>query len=147
MGTARVCLCARCRTFFLVCSRCDRGQRYCGAGCSQAARGASLRQAGKRYQEGRRGRLTHAARQRRYRARQEKVTHQGSPPAPSGDLLATDSTLAVKQDFSSRPSAFATWRCHFCGRPCAKHVRLGFLRTRRAPRWHTTEGADGGDFP
>ena len=38
--------CARCRRQVLICSRCDRGQHYCGARCSGLARRESLRGAG-----------------------------------------------------------------------------------------------------
>ena len=54
---------------------CDRGQQYCGARCSGLARRESLRAAGRRYQQSRRGRHCHrcarrdAERQRRYRRR------------------------------------------------------------------------------
>ena len=80
MDDARVFVCARCRRQVLICSRCDRGQQYCGARCSALARAESLRAAGRRYQQSRRGRHCHAERQRRYRYRcregawQEKVT-------------------------------------------------------------------------
>ena len=66
MDDARLFLCARCRRQVLICSRCDRGQQYCGAGCSDLARRESLRAAGRRYQQSRRGRHCHAERQRRY---------------------------------------------------------------------------------
>ena len=66
MDDARLFLCARCRRQVLICSRCDRGQRYCGARCSGPARRESLRAAGRRYQQTRRGRHCHAERQRRY---------------------------------------------------------------------------------
>ena len=42
------------------CSRCDRGQQYCGAHCNGLARRESLRAAGRRYQQSRRGRHCHA---------------------------------------------------------------------------------------
>ena len=88
MDDARVFVCARCRRQVLICSRCDRGQQYCGARCSALARAESLRAAGRRYQQSRRGRHCHAERQRRYRHRcregawQEKVTHHGSASPP-----------------------------------------------------------------
>jgi DNA replication protein DnaC len=39
--------------------------------------------------------LAHAARQRRYRARQKKLTHQGSQATQPDDLLAGDEVLAT----------------------------------------------------
>ena len=78
--TARLYLCARCRRQVVICSPCDRGHRYCGAGCARTARAESLHAGGQRYQNTHRGRHRHAERQRRYRQRQsKKVTHQGSP--------------------------------------------------------------------
>ena len=80
--TGRLFNCARCGRQVVICSRCDRGHRYC-KGCAPAARRGSRRAAGARYQHSRRGRLAHAERQHRYRARRQKVTHQGSPrPTP-----------------------------------------------------------------
>jgi len=100
---ARRFLCARCRTPALVCSRCDRGQMYCAAGCAGVARLQSQRDAGRRYQCSRPGRFMHAARTRRWRQRQalvavsavrsemaapQSVTHQGSP-LPASDAVLT----------------------------------------------------------
>ena len=56
MDDVRLFLCARGQRQVLICSRCDRGQRYCGAHCSGLARSESLRAAGCRYQQSRRGR-------------------------------------------------------------------------------------------
>jgi hypothetical protein len=73
-----------CQRVVSLCSRCDRGNRYCSPACASMARRASLRAAGLRYQRSRRGRFKHAARQARYRARcraRQKVTHH-SPQAP-----------------------------------------------------------------
>ena len=142
---ARLDHCLRCGRQFLICSRCDRGQHYCGPACARAARSASVRAAGKRYQAGLAGRHTHAARQRRYRARKAKVTHQGSPPQaadgamPAGSMAGVDETLtppvpvtatgASSTEFPAPPT-----HCRCCGRLCAPLVRQGFLRHRRAPR-------------
>lgn len=117
-------LCARCRTAVLICSHCDNGQRYCAGGCAQLARAYSLREAGRRYQASLGGRHTHAARQRRYRARQTKVTHQGSPPQTPSDLLPVNPALRLEIKL---PLA---WHCHFCGRLQAQFVRNDFLRRR-----------------
>lgn len=120
---ARHYLCARCRTAVLICSHCDRGQRYCAAGCAKLARIQSLQDAGKRYQESLRGRLKHAARQRRCRVRQTKVTHHGSPPRTPDVLLPTSPMSPVK-------AAPQPWHCHFCGQLQSQFVRLDFLRRR-----------------
>jgi hypothetical protein len=105
---ARRFLCARCRMPTLVCSRCDRGQIYCAAGCAAQARQQSQREAGRRYQSSRPGRFNHAARTRRWREREallavslagsevatpQSVTHQGSPLQPSDAVLAVPSPM------------------------------------------------------
>lgn len=87
LGALRLYRCQRCGCVVLICSRCDRGQRYCAAGCAHKARQACLRRAGKRYQQSTKGRHRHAARQQRHRRRQkQKVTHQG-PPAQNSSVL------------------------------------------------------------
>ena len=117
-------LCARCRTAVLICSLCDRGQRYCSGGCAQLARAHSMRLAGQRYQLSLSGRHKHAARQRGYRVRQTKVTHQGSPPQTPSDLLPTIPTL--REEITSP----LPWHCHFCGRLQVQFLRHVFLRRR-----------------
>ena len=125
VAQARLFLCADpdCRTQVLICRDCDRGHRYC-ADCAPDARRRSLHQAGRRYQASRRGRINHAERSRRYRARrcgtpQNKVTHHGSPPDRTNALLAADPAWVVDQrlPLDSRPSAHRPgWRCMGCGR-------------------------------
>ena len=133
--TARRYLCARCRRQVVICSYCDRGQRYCGVECAQAARQASMRAAGRRYQASRRGRHRHAERQRRYRRRRgEKVTHQGSPAPAEHDSLATKPHQRRNLSRSGVIPAFAIRWCHFCARLCSGFVRLGFHRRRRGRR-------------
>ncbi len=130
--TARRYNCARCRRQVVICSYCDRGQRYCAEGCAQAARAESMREAGQRYQNSRRGRHRHAERQRRYRQRQsEKVTHQGSP------VIASDVSLSPSPpgtERAARSGIIGTVKrliCHFCARLCSVFVRQGFKRRRR----------------
>ena len=145
---ARLFVCARCRVQVLLCSRCDRGQRYCGRVCSRAARRQSLCAAASRYQRSRGGRIAHAARSRRWRQRQRErahdeaaaldggvidfVTHQGSP-VPSGDapLPLADEHASAKSDMSGAVGALASplvVRCRLCSAPLAPWVRQGFLR-------------------
>ena len=68
-----------------VCRECDHGQVYCGEQCSKSARRSSERRAGAKYQASKRGRHNHAARQRKYVARQQgkkseqTVTHHRLP--------------------------------------------------------------------
>ena len=133
--------CLRCRCQAHICTRCDRGQVYC-SGCGKAARADKMREAGRRYQASRKGRAAHAARAALYRARrrdgrtQDKVTHQGSPAAVAGVLLA--SNLVEQESPPSRavPAPAPGPRCQFCGRACLEAVRLWPLRrqVRRDPR-------------
>lgn len=124
---ARHYLCARCRTAVLICSHCDRGQRYCASHCAKLARTQSLQSAGQRYQSSLPGRLSHAARQRRYRERQTKVTHHSSPSIPLDDLLPTSPTLPVKR---AQPPCHLPWHCHFCGQLQSQFLRHRFLQRR-----------------
>lgn len=114
-------LCAACRTAVLICSHCDRGNRYCTAGCAEQARRQSTRASGCRYQDSLRGRHAHAARQRCYRARAQNVTHQGSPPPVLSGQLPTEPTAPVIP---------VPWHCCRCHRPLPDWVRQDFLRRR-----------------
>lgn len=131
-------LCACCHAPVLICSRCDRGDRYCSDDCAQQRRKCSQHSAAKRYQRSHRGRSKHAQRQRRYRERKrrcsegfaKKVTHQGSPPRPAAALLIAQTTaLQTLQSEQAQPSK-SLWQCHFCHSDCGLFVRTGFLRCR-----------------
>ena len=135
---ARLFLCAEpnCRVQALICSDCDRGHIYC-VDCAPYARRRSLHAAGRRYQTSSRGRIRHAARARRYRARKDrarenKVTHHGSPPDRSDALLRADpATVKEQSSTDSRPPPRRQeWCCMCCGRRCSEHVRQGFLQRR-----------------
>lgn len=132
--TARLFLCVRCKAQVLVCSHCDRGQIYCAQGCAQTARRDAQRAAGRRYQKSRRGRVNHAARAGRYRARQNNVTHQGSPPHRANDWVTASSKppSASPGDVArpSPPHRSGSWFCHWCGCRCPPFVRREFLRRR-----------------
>jgi len=132
MHPPRLFNCARCARQVRICSHCDRGQIYCAGDCARQARQASLREAGRRYQESRQGRRLHAARQAHYRQRQrEKVTHQGSANNPRHDSLlawfkrrseGTRSRAIVPDRGTHRVP-----RCDFCGQPCSSLIRLTWL--------------------
>jgi hypothetical protein len=121
--SARAFACARCGVQVLVCSHCDRGQRYCGRECAWPARRESLREAGRRYQRSRAGRFAHARSARRYRQRQGQqqiVTHHGSqalgePVTVALDPIVTQEASAADAD----GDAPAVWQCHWCARACA----------------------------
>lgn len=105
----------------VICIHCDRGNRYCNRACSQTARRHGLREAGKRYQRSLPGRHRHADRQRRYRARKQKVTHQGSPSVGAADLLASEPAVLETS---------SVLRCCRCHRWLPAGVRQDFLRCR-----------------
>jgi hypothetical protein len=131
---ARLFLCAdqNCRAQALICGDCDRGHIYC-ADCAPHARRRSLHAAGRRYQASSRGRNKHAERARRYRARQNKVTHHGSLPHRSDAVLAVDPAMSSGEPVlmhSRQPPYRQRWCCFRCGRRCSEHVRQGFLRRR-----------------
>jgi hypothetical protein len=143
--TGRMFLCGRCRAQVVLCSRCDRGNVYCGSACAQARRRESVRAAGKRYQDSRAGRFAHAARSRRYRARGQNVTHQGSVVTPAGALLAPVAVLLPPS-----PASVPTARCSRCGAPRASAVRRGWLRHHRrvvGPSTGAKRRASADDFP
>jgi hypothetical protein len=107
---ARLYLCARCRQQVILCSRCDRGNRYCGWACRHQARRQARRETAQRYQRSRGGRMAHAQRSRLWRQRRaardaaiaasvdaHNVTHQGSQQGVASAPLAAwthDSTIA-----------------------------------------------------
>jgi hypothetical protein len=71
--------------------------------------------------------LAHAARQKRYRAQRQKVTHQGSAPSATAALLMADED-AEPAAVTTAPVARPHWHCQRCGARCAPWVRSGFLR-------------------
>lgn len=102
---ARLYLCARCRVQVVLCSRCDRGNRYCGTLCRRQSRQEARSQTAQRYQRSWRGRIAHAQRSRRWRQRRaaretardvagdagddaHNVTHQGSQQGVAAAPLA-----------------------------------------------------------
>jgi hypothetical protein len=139
---ARLFLCRGCRVQVLICSHCDRGHVYCAEACAQKARRQSQREAGRRYQLSRRGRINHAARAGRYRARKNNVTHQGSAPDQSDDLLREDQAVAMAEQSARDSSSRRRWRCHHCGRHCSQLVRHDFLQRCR-DSWPNRRGDRG----
>ena len=125
-ASAPLFLCVGCRIQVLICSCCDRGQIYCAEDCARRARRCSLQCAGRRYQNSPTGRRRHAARQGRYRARDKKVTHHGSPLSPTDDLLTPGSPMSASDAAApeDRPRQTIT-HCHWCGRRRPPLVRQG----------------------
>jgi len=152
--TYRLYNCRRCARQVQICRDCDRGHQYCAGECARIRRQEARRRAGRRYQGSYRGACRHAARQRVWRARHAKVTHQGSF-APGDAVIvvasaitATEEPHAVMACIAAPPSATACapvasgtqrcWpverravaraRCCFCGRVLSRFARLGPLR-------------------
>lgn len=149
---ARFFLCAGCRAQALICSDCDRGHIYCCAICSRSARRTSIQEAGRRYQNSRSGRLKHAERMRRYRAKIEKVTHHGSLPPSNNALLISDSAASATPALPvCMASSVPAWHCHFCRCRCSEFVRSRFLCGRpvqtRPRQGALRRGDDGGHSP
>jgi hypothetical protein len=143
---ARLYLCARCRIQVVLCSRCDRGNRYCGRACRHQAREDARRQTAQRYQRSWHGRMAHAQRSRRWRQRRaaaagrgsdvHNVTHQGSQPgvraAPlaawTHDTASTDPHTTAAASAPQHIAAQTCWYCRRCGTSQPARVRQGFLR-------------------
>jgi hypothetical protein len=123
----RLFQCAHCDAQVVICGRCDRGNRYCGAACARAARRETQRAANKRYQATPRGRQLHAERQTRYRLRSAQalpvrsVTEQGRQEGPS----CAYQRQALAQS------------CPVCGAPRTAFLRVGDRPPSResAPGW------------
>ncbi len=144
--------CAACDAVVVVCRRCDRGQRYCGRGCSRAARRMSLRRAGQRYRRTPAGRRSGAERQRRHRRlRGRGVTHHGSADRADcvtgvGEGVATTAALQTqtqgdRHESDPIPSPKGgdehhdtEPRCDFCGLACGRFTRFDFLPPPRRVR-------------
>lgn len=117
--------CARCSVQVIICTDCDRGQLYCGDQCSKIARKISCCASQKRYQNTLKGRLKHAARQQRYRAKHKKVTDQGSPPIPPYDVLKP---VAHETKVPVVLPEIGCSQCHFCKKPVSFMLRRRFLQ-------------------
>ena len=91
----------------LICSGCDGGQQYCGAGCSDLARRESMRAARRRYQHSRRARHCHGERQRRYRRRRR-----------AGGGLPRESDASRFRSVAMRCSTPAPTSSQARGEPC-----------------------------
>lgn len=126
--SARFYSCARCHDQVIICSHCDRGQRYCSAECAEQSRLENQRAAGARYQSNFQGRQAHARRQRHYRQRQrEKVTHQGSPDLSPYDVLVIEPEAVTRQLKQAPWTDGSSHHCHFCGDRCDEWLRWAFL--------------------
>ncbi len=132
-SSARLYFCCRCQAQVIICSGCDCGHRYCPGQCATDARSDSLKRASKKYRSTRAGRINNAARQKRFRQRQQQiVTHQGSPLVASHDVLKAKShwpEIVKKYDQYGRDLI-----CHHCGAVCEPFLRQDFLHLSRLLR-------------
>jgi len=132
--TGRLYNCARCHQQVILCNHCDHGNIYCFDGCAQQARINSLREANKRYRDGRRGRQNGALRQAEFRQRKrrlEKLSPPSSEPSPEKKVTHQGSEEdKPPASIASEPieSCVGEYHCHCCGRPVADHLRCGFIR-------------------
>ena len=133
--SARLYHCARCHCQVILCRRCDRGHVYCAKGCAQRARQDALRRAGVRYRATRRGRLNNAERQRRFRARQQKVTHHGSALVETPAVLPVTLTLPDSGAGNGCDRSADMIHCHCCGGECSPFLRRDFLRSTARVRY------------
>jgi hypothetical protein len=144
-GSLRAYCCARCRKRVLICSTCDRGNIFCSASCAALKRLESSRSAQMRYQFTFRGRIKHRARQRKYRAKQKSVTHQGSkreatsavslqqPEAPEIVAIAEANCTASVERPHRQKRCSHSHCCHFCGQSWSNYLRSDFLKTKKDP--------------
>ena len=151
----RMFACLRCRNVVTICTRCDRGQVYCGDECRRPARAEQLREARRRYAASASGRASNAERQRRHRERRlDAVTHHGSSTGSGRETSALLNAATVvaelpnpqgSDDQHSETSHVSPYgenevvRCSICGQPCGTFTRLGFLpppkrESRRRPK-------------
>ena len=129
--SARRVICARCRVPILICRRCDRGQRYCGAVCSTTVRRERQRESNRRHRKTFAARRLNAERQHHFRARKKLVTDQGSVLPVVDAVLTPDQAVSVIQTTNVHPFPLRSLpQCHFCGHCCSDFVRRGFLRSR-----------------
>ncbi len=134
--SGRLFLCARCRAQVIVCRRCDSARTYCSPECADDARRASLRTAAVRYQRSMRGRMRHAARQRRYRQRQKEKAHRRyAADAADTPLAASVSTTSASAPPIPSAGAHPCEQCDCCGH-AGRVARAGALPLQRAARRH-----------
>jgi len=139
--TARLYRCARCGSLTTICSRCDRGNRYCGD-CAPLARREARQRAAKRYQQSPEGRRRHAARQRRYRERkreeEEKVTHKGIAADRHVVAAVEELRAAETSPHALCSRTFEVIVCGLCSGVCSDFLRREFRqRTDRRQSFRT----------
>ena len=125
--TARLYCCHNCNCQTIICSRCDRGNIYCKQ-CAPIITVENRRKANQRYQRTYQGRVNHAARQKRYRARlKQKVTYQGSKRISLCDLLNKKRKGIIINFKSDNKRKSQDIFCHCCDENCSTLLRDDYL--------------------
>ena len=140
--SARLFLCARCRSQVHICQRCDSGQHYCAGDCASQSRIERQREANRRYSKTYRAKVLNAQRQHQCRLRRaahknNKVTEQASPVVAKRST-STQSVLSASRCRSDTAltSPQTEVVCTFCGSTCNTRVRIDFLSSARRRRKH-----------
>lgn len=118
----RLFFCAGCGRQVSICASCDRGNRYCpDSDCFESHRRHAKRRYRADYQRTRKGRLSHASAQQRYRLRlcEQKVTDHPSPELASPAMVELiQRPEEVPTDVHPELVPPAPTRCDFCGASC-----------------------------
>ncbi len=125
--TARLYYCLNCNCQNIICSRCDRGNRYCKQ-CAPIIKAENQKKANQRYQRTYQGKINHAARQKRYRERlKQKVTYQGSKRTSLRDLLNKKRKGVIINFESDKKRKPQDIFCHCCDENCSTPLRDDYL--------------------
>lgn len=135
-GSFREARCSLCSAVFYMCSRCDRGQVYCGQLCRDTGKRARRREAQRRYQQSYAGRRDHAARQANYRAKRikQKVTHIGIEKLAFSGSVWVGAMLAAAISDAHTPRAPVTLDAQI----------MAFAGTHAVPGTRTLQTASSG---
>ena len=128
-NVARLYSCQRCNAQVTICRHCDHGNQYCME-CAPIAHQEAKKRAAVRYQDSHQGRLSHAARQSRYRERQrEKVTHKGSRSLRISDLLVNGRKKIKLPPIPTVGKYSPLIFCDSCQNLCSPFVHIDFLHS------------------
>ena len=120
--------CSLCFRQVRLCSKCDRGNRYCSQICAGLVRRRSMAEAGRRYQRSFLGALNHANRQATYRAHIPKeVTHQGSAEGSSSAIVSIGNDEETFEPIKSTLEKEVCNRCSGCGISLGLFARPDFI--------------------